>query len=62
VPNPHLWTPDDPYLYDLKVRLLNPVGKAVDESGIGVTRCGGRECGFALLSFRGVGPGRATRR
>ena len=31
VPNPHLWTPDDPYLYDLKVRLLNPVGKAVDE-------------------------------
>jgi Glycosyl hydrolases family 2, sugar binding domain/Glycosyl hydrolases family 2/Glycosyl hydrolases family 2, TIM barrel domain len=31
VPNPRLWTPDDPYLYDLKVRLLNPVGKAVDE-------------------------------
>jgi hypothetical protein len=31
VPNPHLWTPDDPYLYDLKVRLLNPVGKVVDE-------------------------------
>jgi Glycosyl hydrolases family 2, sugar binding domain/Glycosyl hydrolases family 2/Glycosyl hydrolases family 2, TIM barrel domain len=30
VPNPHLWTPDDPYLYDLKVRLLNPVGKVVD--------------------------------
>ena len=29
--NPHLWTPDDPYLYDLKVRLLNPVGKVVDE-------------------------------
>ena len=31
VPNPHLWTPDDPYLYDFKVRLLNPVGKVVDE-------------------------------
>ena len=31
VPNPHLWTPDDPYLYDLKVRLLNPVAKVVDE-------------------------------
>ena len=31
VPNPHLWTPDDPYLYNFKVRLLNPVGKAVDE-------------------------------
>ena len=25
VPNPHLWTPDDPFLYDLKVRLLSPV-------------------------------------
>ncbi len=31
VPNPHLWTPDDPYLYDLKVRLLSPVSKVVDE-------------------------------
>ncbi|MDT5291005.1 MAG: hypothetical protein QOF88_5894, partial [Mycobacterium sp.] len=31
VPNPRLWSPDDPYLYDLKVRLLNPVGKVVDE-------------------------------
>jgi hypothetical protein len=31
VPNPHLWTPDDPYLYDLKVRLLSPVAKVVDE-------------------------------
>jgi hypothetical protein len=31
VPNPRLWTPDDPYLYDLEVRLLNPVGKVVDE-------------------------------
>ena len=31
VPNPRLWTPDDPYLYNLEVRLLNPVGKVVDE-------------------------------
>jgi hypothetical protein len=31
VPKPHLWTPDDPYLYDIKVRLLSPVGKVVDE-------------------------------
>ena len=31
VPDPHLWSPNDPFLYDLKVRLLNPVGKVVDE-------------------------------
>ena len=31
VPNPRLWTPDDPYLYDLKVRLVNPTGKVVDK-------------------------------
>jgi hypothetical protein len=31
VRNPHLWTPDDPYLYDLKVRLVSPSGKVVDE-------------------------------
>jgi hypothetical protein len=29
--NPRLWTPDDPYLYDIKVRLVGPSGKAVDE-------------------------------
>jgi hypothetical protein len=29
--NPRLWTPDDPYLYDLKVRLVSPFGKVVDE-------------------------------
>jgi glycosyl hydrolase family 2 len=31
VRNSHLWTPDDPYLYDLKVRLVSPSGKVVDE-------------------------------
>ncbi|HET6500737.1 MAG TPA: glycoside hydrolase family 2 TIM barrel-domain containing protein [Amycolatopsis sp.] len=31
VPQPHLWTPDDPYLYDLTVRLLDPAGTTVDE-------------------------------
>jgi hypothetical protein len=31
VPSPHLWTPDDPYLYDLKIRLLNRKGDVIDE-------------------------------
>lgn len=31
VPRPRLWTPDDPYLYDLTVRLLDHRGKTVDE-------------------------------
>ncbi|MDT5160064.1 MAG: hypothetical protein QOC90_374 [Mycobacterium sp.] len=33
VPNPRLWTPDDPFLYDLKVRLVSvsPARKEVDE-------------------------------
>jgi hypothetical protein len=30
IPNGHLWTPDDPFLYDLKVRLVTPSGKVVD--------------------------------
>jgi Glycosyl hydrolases family 2, sugar binding domain/Glycosyl hydrolases family 2/Glycosyl hydrolases family 2, TIM barrel domain len=29
--NPRVWTPDDPFLYDIKVRLVGPSGKAVDE-------------------------------
>jgi hypothetical protein len=29
--NPRLWTPDDPFLYDIKVRLVGASGKAVDE-------------------------------
>ncbi|MGV0852699.1 sugar-binding domain-containing protein [Mycolicibacterium phlei] len=33
VPEPRLWTPDDPYLYDLTVRLVGPSGKVVDEVG-----------------------------
>jgi hypothetical protein len=31
MPHPHLWTPDDPYLYDLKVRLVSASGKVIDE-------------------------------
>ncbi|HEX4558309.1 MAG TPA: glycoside hydrolase family 2 TIM barrel-domain containing protein [Mycobacterium sp.] len=31
VPNPRLWTPDDPYLYDLKIRLVSPSGTVADE-------------------------------
>jgi len=29
--NPHLWTPDDPFLYDIKVRLVGSSRKVVDE-------------------------------
>lgn len=31
VPNPHPWSPSDPFLYDLKVQLLSRGGKVVDE-------------------------------
>ena len=31
VPEPHLWTPDDPHLYRLAVRLVSPTGRASDE-------------------------------
>ncbi len=30
IPTPRLWTPDNPYLYDLRVVLVNPSGKVVD--------------------------------
>lgn len=33
VPNPHLWSPDDPFLYDLKLQLKSKSGKVVDEIG-----------------------------
>ncbi len=29
--SPRLWTPDDPYLYDIRIRLVGPSGKVVDE-------------------------------
>jgi hypothetical protein len=29
--NGHLWSPDDPFLYDLKVRLVTPTGEVIDE-------------------------------
>jgi beta-galactosidase/beta-glucuronidase len=32
IPNPHLWSVDDPYLYDLKITLLKD-GQPVDEVG-----------------------------
>lgn len=31
--NPHLWTPDDPFLYDLNITLTNRQGKTLDEVG-----------------------------
>ncbi|MBA8824393.1 beta-galactosidase/beta-glucuronidase [Saccharopolyspora lacisalsi] len=31
VPEAHLWSPKDPYLYDLTVRLIDGSGRAVDE-------------------------------
>lgn len=31
VPKAHLWTPDDPYLYDVKVALVSPTGTVVDQ-------------------------------
>lgn len=31
VPEPRLWTPEDPYLYDLEVKLVSREGKVVDE-------------------------------
>ena len=30
VPNARLWSPESPYLYDMKVQLLGPQGRAVD--------------------------------
>ena len=38
--NPRLWSPDDPYLYRLRITLLDPSGKPVDEW---TTRFGFRE-------------------
>jgi hypothetical protein len=31
VPSPHLWTPEDPFLYDLTARLVSRSGEVIDE-------------------------------
>ncbi|MCF7802620.1 MAG: chitobiase/beta-hexosaminidase C-terminal domain-containing protein [Candidatus Marinimicrobia bacterium] len=31
IPQPHLWEPEDPFLYDLKIELLDDTGKPMDE-------------------------------
>lgn len=31
IANPHLWSPDDPFLYDLKIQLKDQSGKTTDE-------------------------------
>jgi len=33
LPNARLWSPDDPFLYDLKIQLVNRKGKVLDEVG-----------------------------
>lgn len=33
VPNPRLWSPENPFLYDLKIQLVNRKGKVLDEVG-----------------------------
>jgi len=33
VPNPQLWSPDHPFLYDLKIQLVSRKGKVLDEVG-----------------------------
>jgi hypothetical protein len=33
VANPHWWSPDDPYLYDLRITLLDSRGRTVDRVG-----------------------------
>ena len=44
VPDAHLWTPDDPYLYDLQVRVRDARGRVVDTVG---SYFGMREIGVA---------------
>jgi hypothetical protein len=35
VPHPHLWSPSDPHLYDLRVRILNNTGAHTGQAGAG---------------------------
>ncbi|WP_454857998.1 LamG-like jellyroll fold domain-containing protein [Promicromonospora soli] len=44
VPRAHLWTPDDPYLYDLEVRIRDARGRVMDTVG---SYFGMREIGVA---------------
>ncbi|GIF13014.1 AbfB domain-containing protein [Actinoplanes teichomyceticus] len=47
VPNPRLWSPDDPYLYDLRVSLRNASGATVDQV---VSYFGMREVGTKMVN------------
>ncbi len=56
VPNPHLWTPDDPYLYTLKVRLSDP-GNSVGGDGSGTHSAGDDSGGGDGAGHDSVGNG-----
>ncbi|TDD62687.1 hypothetical protein E1263_02935 [Kribbella antibiotica] len=49
VPNPRLWTPEDPYLYNLRLTLRNASGQAVDTT---MHYFGMREIGMKLIDGR----------
>ncbi|WP_328324831.1 hypothetical protein OHA70_34290 [Kribbella sp. NBC_00382] len=49
VPNPRLWTPEDPYLYNLRLTLRNAAGQAVDTT---MNYFGMREIGTKLIDGR----------
>ncbi|MEV8376473.1 sugar-binding domain-containing protein [Kribbella sp. NPDC056861] len=49
VPNPRLWTPEDPYLYNLRLTLRNAAGQVVDTT---MHYFGMREIGMKLIDGR----------